>query len=1043
MKHKSFQTYRHLLYLLLLAPVLWHQTTQATSLIGTSSIVWQNQPYVFRNGDIAQGYVRLNAGFTLNNTSFTEATMDTFITISGSIDLRGQMLQLLSDITLDSGTTLTSGGSIYGRGRTVVLQGNLSFTPTSTQVLHITNDTTIDGQGNILTLGDYAQIFVDSNATLTLRNIVIKSSPKSSVFPPIRLGSLNSKLALDRVWMPLSADFNFYQGRLFIYNDVSITGTSAFIYGSTQQSYITPGALLYFDNSTTLSYAPSTNAANAKDLLLMQDAKSMLFLNGCSLAATHTGFRLINGILACDNRVPTNSVADYDISAGTVATQVGSNASTQTNPTGVVWSPDGNFAAVTGSSGLQLFSVNGSTTPVLFGSAITTGGPTPVGTALTTNSAQSSDFYLTAVILSSGVLQLYTSSGTGSPVQLGSNVTTAGTPVAVAITTNSASSSNPYLIAVINSNGTLQLFSSSGVGTPVQIGSNVTTAATPTSVSITTNSASSTNPYLISVTNSNGALQLFTSSGTGTPEQVGVNVTTAGTPTSVSITTNSASNTSPYYIAVINSNSTLQLFTSSGSGTPVQVGTNVTTASTPTAVSITINAASSTNPYYIAVINSNSTLQLFTSSSTGTPIQIGSTVTTASTPSSVSITTNSANTTNAYYISVLNSNSTLQLFTSSSTGTPVQVGNNVTTATGTPVAVSITTNSASTTNAYYISLINSGSPNTLQMFTSSSSGTPVQVGNNVSLGASIAALAGVFSPDGRFIALTTGANALQIYAFNRATPAPLGSSVTTGTTPDSVAWSPDGRYLALINNGSNSLQVYSFNGTVAPTAVGSAVTTSAAPIAVAWSPDAKSIAVVNNTGNTLQVFTFNGTSTPAQVGSNATTATAPTAVAFSPDGQFIAVTNTTGPNLQVFSYNGTSTPTQVGSNATTSTTPNAVSWSPNGRFIAVTCGGTGFLQIFSFNGVTTPTQVGSNLTVGTTPDGVAWSPRGNMLAVVNNGSSTLQIFLISTIKTANAQALSNCIVFGNSALGSTADLNVQLLGGARIEVTGALYDNSI
>jgi bifunctional N-acetylglucosamine-1-phosphate-uridyltransferase/glucosamine-1-phosphate-acetyltransferase GlmU-like protein len=74
------------------------------------------------------------------------------------------------------------------------------------------------------------------------------------------------------------------------------------------------------------------------------------------------------------------------------------------------------------------------------------------------------------------------------------------------------------------------------------------------------------------------------------------------------------------------------------------------------------------------------------------------------------------------------------------------------------------------------------------------------------------------------------------------------------------------------------------------------------------------MAVVNSSSNTLQIFSLNGSSMPVQIGSNASTGTAPFSVDWSNDGKFLAVVNNTSNTLQIFSFNGSSTPVQIGSN---------------------------------------------------------------------------------------------------------------------------------
>jgi DNA-binding beta-propeller fold protein YncE len=39
----------------------------------------------------------------------------------------------------------------------------------------------------------------------------------------------------------------------------------------------------------------------------------------------------------------------------------------------------------------------------------------------------------------------------------------------------------------------------------------------------------------------------------------------------------------------------------------------------------------------------------------------------------------------------------------------------------------------------------------------------------------------------------------------------VGGNITTGINPYMVAWSPDDKYLAVVNNGGNTLQVFTVN----------------------------------------------------------------------------------------------------------------------------------------------------------------------------------------------------------------------------------------
>ena len=213
-------------------------------------------------------------------------------------------------------------------------------------------DTIIDGCGHTLTIGDWGQIFVDTNVTLTLRNMTIKTSPKSPNKPAIQLAALSSKLALDNVVFDLGSDFLFDQGQLFIHDDVAITGTSAFIYTSPKPSYITSGATWSFEQGTTFSIAPSTytdqpftaGTATSNNFIMLADQSAALSLNNCSLKTTFTGARFTKGMVLFDNKVALDTQAGSEISGLTTPGQALVDYSSTASC--VALSPDGRYIAV-------------------------------------------------------------------------------------------------------------------------------------------------------------------------------------------------------------------------------------------------------------------------------------------------------------------------------------------------------------------------------------------------------------------------------------------------------------------------------------------------------------------------------------------------------------------------------------------------------------------------------------------------------------------------------------------------------------------------
>ncbi len=346
--------------------------------LGGSPGYFAYQPFnnLFYNAQFARGFARMTNGFTVvpQITSASIAYMDLCLTVSGPIDLRNvNEIFLESDLILDNGVTFSSGGAIYGYDRALILNGDLTI-PASA-IIHIGDRIIIDGRGHKLILGNGSQLFVDTNATLTLRNLILLNTQNNPGNPPVYCASFGSKLCLDNVELALANDFYFSMGQLFINDEVAITGTSAFIYTSPMPSFITSGAKLYFDVGTTFSIAPATftdcpfttfPTTTTDNFIIMADQSSQLYLNGCTLCTTATGCRFSKGTMLFDNKVNLNSNSGMSISTANQLTDVTSGGvSTNATPQTVSWSPDGRYIATcdSGTQSMQIFSFNGNLSP--------------------------------------------------------------------------------------------------------------------------------------------------------------------------------------------------------------------------------------------------------------------------------------------------------------------------------------------------------------------------------------------------------------------------------------------------------------------------------------------------------------------------------------------------------------------------------------------------------------------------------------------------------------------------------------------------------
>lgn len=302
--------------------LLYQQQMHSSNLDGTSAIVYKNQHHVFSNGESARGYVRMNGGFTVKPDA--SATLDTVVSVSGPIDLRNTgAIQLLKDLELDSGVTLSNGGFINGRGSAIILNDTLII-PASKKIT-FTGDTVIDGKGNWIIFKEHAQLSTSKNVTVTLRNCSIQNTRNSLTIAGSFLfrADPNSKLVFDNVSFNLGANLPL-QTPCFFHNTVKFTGTSTVILTSSRASFVAPASTLYFDKGTSFTYAPRNSSDNT--LLKLQSKTSKLHFNGCNFSTSSTGIRLTKGTIIFENKVNINSNTDNGVQVPSNAIIFGNSA---------------------------------------------------------------------------------------------------------------------------------------------------------------------------------------------------------------------------------------------------------------------------------------------------------------------------------------------------------------------------------------------------------------------------------------------------------------------------------------------------------------------------------------------------------------------------------------------------------------------------------------------------------------------------------------------------------------------------------------------
>lgn len=272
--------------------------------------------------------------------------------------------------------------------------------------------------------------------------------------------------------------------------------------------------------------------------------------------------------------------------------------------------------------------------------------------------------------------------------------------------------------------------------------------------------------------------------------------------------------------------------------------------------------------------------------------------------------------------------------------------------------------------------------------------------------------------DGKYLAIDNGPS-IAIYkrsgdAFTRLPDIASGSS---NITFYSAAWSPDGTYLAFVQDTWVSpthtwkIRMYSRNGDVFTATADSSYQSLHLPYHLAWSPSGKYLSVSLSSGSSsginLAMYELSGgvlvkssvsiPMVPPDPGSGDATSRYISSTAWSPDGKYLAASGYNGVdpdkvwiyqiNSGVFSLIGA----PIGADSV-SVAP--VTWSPDGQYLALGSP----LRIFRFTDSGGSIQIPnvSPMPINNTQSSLKFSPDGDLLAINGSsyGSATLPILTL-------------------------------------------------
>ncbi len=282
-----------------------------------------------------------------------------------------------------------------------------------------------------------------------------------------------------------------------------------------------------------------------------------------------------------------------------------------------------------------------------------------------------------------------------------------------------------------------------------------------------------------------------------------------------------------------------------------------------------------------------------------------------------------------------------------------------------------------------------------------------------------------FEPSGHFAYGAGVDGAIRIYSIDPTSGvlSPSGlSGIPGGGLPSFVPGStiieqsvidPSGRFLYVIDNGTNFVNAFAINvDTTSPnygnlTTIGSAVATGSFPFGAAITPNGKFLYVTDSDSaassiSGYQIDATNGSLTPITItASQLTTLNTPAVPAIDPTGQFLYVPNNSGASVTAFSINAaTGDLTRIGTTDITTNlnTPFQAVTNPGGTSLFVTNSGSGTVAAFSIGAtgaLTATTIANSGGSANSIPEGIAIDPTGTFAAVANNGENTVTLFTLS------------------------------------------------
>lgn len=161
-------------------------------------------------------------------------------------------------------------------------------------------DCKINGRGKRLAFQSNGRFILRPDTNLILEDVELQNIQTANMRCMTDSGSITMRNSL----LGLANEFTFSRGSILFQEAVCFCGAGKFNYTTALSSTIDSHATLLMSPNFTFSYDPRVAKRN---LIVMTDNTSNLYLNGCSLQSTRTGLQLSTGTLLLDDHVTVSS----------------------------------------------------------------------------------------------------------------------------------------------------------------------------------------------------------------------------------------------------------------------------------------------------------------------------------------------------------------------------------------------------------------------------------------------------------------------------------------------------------------------------------------------------------------------------------------------------------------------------------------------------------------------------------------------------------------------------------------------------------------